>query len=201
MGHDHGSNAVRNDGSTDETNPATDAAASPVSTTGDGGDEEPSFEEMGEEISADQLRIIGVVAAASEDDRVDLVSSADLRRSAGVSSGSIWYHRQRLVEGWGLIEVVDSRQEGGGDDAYVFDLTDRGREFVDRGLAEGAMSVATPSEVVRLQRRVADLEEQMADHEEFRAAAGEALTEAADLQSEVHELRTMVEQLRGSDDP
>lgn len=62
--------------------------------------------------------------------------SREIREQTDLPRGSKNHHYDTL-QGWELIEIVDYDEKSGGYPERVFDLTDKGRKFVEDYLTEG----------------------------------------------------------------
>lgn len=98
--------------------------------------------------------------------RADLLFSIDDYHPDGVSKrhlpsvSSVDYHLNILSD-WGLIRVVDWDEDGSGNSARVFALTDEGEDVVGDLLtvdAEGYVPPAADHKIRRLEQRVDELE-------------------------------------------
>ena len=117
------------------------------------GDGEPvSIEAIAKEMTEDRAALLAAVAQSDDDG----IKKEGLRRDTGVPSGSIFYHMDALC-GWGLVEVVGSGDADGGIPPNIYDITERGQEFLDRS---GTRTFASAEEARALRERVEELEQE-----------------------------------------
>jgi predicted ArsR family transcriptional regulator len=121
---------------------------SPDSSGEDGG----SFESISEKMTRDRAALLAVVAQSDGG-----IETGELRREVGVPSGSMHYHMEALRD-WNLVEVVGEGEGDGSIPPKVYDVTERGAEFLDRPAARTIPSV---EEVDELHQRVGELSEQV----------------------------------------
>lgn len=123
--------------------------------TPDPGDEDGgSFESIAEEMSGDRSALLAMIARSDGG-----IETGELRRETGVPSGSMHYHMEAL-RGWDLVEVVGEGEGDGAIPPKVYDVTERGRGFLDR---PAAREFPTTEDVDRLHQQVEDLSEQVAE--------------------------------------
>ena len=77
------------------------------------GDESASFEEIAEKMGSPQRSILSLLKEGESGDGQSL-NSQEIRRTTGVSPGSIRHHLKRLESEWGLIEEVGREATGAG---------------------------------------------------------------------------------------
>jgi predicted ArsR family transcriptional regulator len=120
----------------------------PDSSNTDGG----SFESIDEEMTRDRAALLAVVARSDGG-----IETGELRREAGVPSGSMHYHMEALRD-WNLVEVVGEGEGDGAIPPKVYDVTERGVEFLDRPTAR---TIPSAEEVDELHQRLEKLSEQV----------------------------------------
>jgi len=103
-------------------------------------------------MSDDRAALLTVIARSSGG-----IGTGDLRRETGVPSGSMHYHMQALRD-WDLVEVVGEGEGDGSIPPKVYDVTERGQEFLDRS---GARKFPTAEDVDQLHQQVDGLTDQV----------------------------------------
>lgn len=142
---------------------------------------------MTAQVSAERQNEIEAVARQMGDNREAILSSlwhreassrpqlntAEIRRRADLPAGSMDHYLTHLEE-LGLVSLVGRENEGGGNPARVWELTDRGEEYMEvdpRGVSRDDVH---PARVRRLEHRIEELEEEV-------ATTREALQEMRDV--------------------
>ena len=111
-----------------------------------------SFESIGEKMSRDRATLLAVIARSDGG-----IETGELRRETGVPSGSMHYHMEALRD-WQLVEVVGEGEGDGSIPPKVYDVTERGVEFLDR---PAARTIPSAEEVDELHQRMGELSEQV----------------------------------------
>jgi DNA-binding transcriptional regulator GbsR (MarR family) len=111
-----------------------------------------SFESISEKMSRDRGGLLAVIARSDGG-----IETGELRREVGVPSGSMHYHMKALRD-WNLIEIVGEGEGNGSIPPKVYDVTERGIEFLDRPTAR---TIPSAEEIDELHQRVEELSEQV----------------------------------------
>lgn len=111
------------------------------------------FDEISEQITEDRGALLTALSRSDSDER----STTELRREAGIPSGSMSYHMQTLVD-LGLVEVVGETDGEGTIPANVYSITSLGQEFLD---SSHWRSFPTSDDIERLENHVSSLEDEL----------------------------------------
>jgi predicted ArsR family transcriptional regulator len=116
------------------------------------GNDPDSFESIAEKMTRDRAALLAVIARSEGG-----IETGELRREVGVPSGSMHYHMEALRD-WSLAEVVGEGESDGSIPPKVYDVTERGVEFLDR---PAARTIPSTEEVDELHQRVEELSDQV----------------------------------------
>jgi predicted ArsR family transcriptional regulator len=112
----------------------------------------PSFEEMRSQLGDGRRDILTALVAAEN----HTANTSELRKQAGIPSGSMSHHMD-LLERWAVVKEIDRTYAGRGAQAIVWQLTERGEEFCEDGLDISSASLVRPDDLDALQEDVEDL--------------------------------------------
>lgn len=116
----------------------------------------PSFEEMRSQLGDGRRDILTALVAAEN----HTANTSELRKQAGIPSGSMSHHMD-LLERWAIVEEIDRTYAGRGAQAIVWQLTGRGEEFCEDGLDISSASLVRPDDLDVLQEDVEDLRKEV----------------------------------------
>lgn len=120
--------------------------------------DQPELEEIKAELHDPKTDILLVLH------REDALKMRKIRKKTDLKAGSRGYHPDKLEE-WGLIEVIDRDETYNNERTY--DLTDRGREFVNDYLLSGTGEVPEHVEntLEHHEAKIEKLQEQIDTHD------------------------------------
>lgn len=130
------------------------------------------FDEISEQITEDRGALLTALSRSDSDE----LSTTELRRDAGIPSGSMSYHMQTLVD-LGLVDVVGETEGTGTIPTNVYSITSLGQEFLD---SSHWRSFPTYDDIDRLENHVSSLED---DLERVKSE----FNKMADVVEELHE--------------